>query len=635
MGALTPQEGINIDDLTKPVSEERINADISTMEMGLVVTQEGEDPKNVVELVKAGAFSHLKAIDIDDKDMADEVWGTMQALKKCRTTLGNVRLALTGPWEEYKKRLIKKEKDIVAVIEPEEKRLKAVHDDWEARRNDRAAEEERRENARIQERIQRVLATGAVYNETSGDYRLGDIALNATQVKILSDDGFAKAIASMEQAAEVKKKAEEAERQKEQRYRERKSEAFTIGAKYDGAEYSVVGSDMQATDDEMRNYSDAAWDAVTSSWKKAIQKAADDAKAEQERKDKEAKEAADKLEAERKKKEEDDAKMKAMQERITRANLAELLAAGWVDYGASVMLDSPTTNGFGTAHLIAKELLADMDESTLATHVESGKSMLANRERIALLNKRKQVMFDLGFTDGREVMSSMFLTDDPAHDLVLGISHEQLATQSEEGFAGYLQSVSAATAKHNEVKAEREAKVKKEEKAERNRPVEEPSQEVIDGSTPDIVPAESGEDAALDAFRNEQEHKRAGYAGAVWPVEKPHMQTPLVGQFKATFDVDAKATGVEFVENPEGTVMMGIQRNITDVFAQPEATKTDAEKDAYWFTVWADLLEKETGEFEGRLKTEKAKAKFKAHKRYLENVIDGIRKAAEQITQQP
>lgn len=628
MGALTPPDEANIE--AKPVPEDQYKADVASMEMGLVVTQEGEQPKNVVELVKAGAFSHLKKIDIDDKDMAEEVWGTMQALKKCRTTFKNLRLAITGPYEAHKKRLIKKEDDVVGVLEPEEKRLKAVYEDWEARRNDRAAEEERRENARIQERIQRVLATGAAYNETSGDYLLGDIALNATQVKILSDDGFAKAIASMEQAAEVKKKAEEAERQKEQRYRERKSEAFTIGAKYDGSEYSVAGSDMQATDEEMKNYSDPAWDAVTSSWRKAIQKAADDAKAEQERKDKEAKEAADKLEAERKKKEEDDAKMKAMRERVTKANRGRLVAAGWAyiseDSRAIMLGDEPD-------HMIRIDELADLTDEQLDEYEEQARAwhkqlqekeearLAKMRAEVDLLNKRKQVMFNLGFDDGPEVMTCMFLTDDPAHDLLLSISHEQLATQSEEGFAGYVEKANAAAAKHKEEKAEREAKAKEEEEAERNRPsidgiplvvINGPFDPAVNGSTPDIVPAGSGEDAEVAAAMNVMGDEARP---TTRPWHKAQHTAPM------TEDERLAAFREHYPATPE------------DVFAQPEATKTDAEKDAYWFTVWADLLQKESAEFEGRLTTEKAKAKFKAHKRYLDNVIDGIRKAAEQITQ--
>ena len=379
--------------LVSPVSPDKAEAGKKILQGVLIVKKDDGEEANLMEMVKAGEFAGIKSIDIDDKAGAERVYELSRILAKARTSLGKVRSTLTDPAEQYKKALIAAEKEIISVIEPEEKRLRAIYDNWEKALKDRAVEEERKEQARIAKRTERVLKTGAILDPESGNYSLGAVVINSVQVKVLSDEAFDEALSMMEKEAERRAEAERKEKEKQERLKLRISKAYNAGAQYNGIVYFHSDSDVDATTEDLLEMEDDRFQTMLEKWK------SDHAKAEAVREQKKradeeekriAEEAAAKAAAERKEKEEI---LAAMRSRITKLAIAELVeTGGWKHEGDQMVLANGGTQSVSS--------LPDLSEEQFAALVQQGRDAV-DAIRMAALKvqeERERFLANLGAT---------------------------------------------------------------------------------------------------------------------------------------------------------------------------------------------------------------------------------------------
>jgi colicin import membrane protein len=125
-----------------------------------------EKEASLIEL--KNKYTGLTISGLDDKQGYLSVREGRMALKKERVKVENDAFALRENANKFRNAVIKREKELIAIIEPLEQQLKKQEDEFNALREKQREEDERKERARIQARIDAL----AKYNHAHDLYEL-------------------------------------------------------------------------------------------------------------------------------------------------------------------------------------------------------------------------------------------------------------------------------------------------------------------------------------------------------------------------------------------------------------------------------------------------------------------------------
>lgn len=171
-----------------------------------------ESRKETLTVLKSKAEG-LKIESIEDKQTINQVSTIRKELKKARVEIENEGKAMRDPLTKISKSISSKENELVAIIEPTEKAL-LVQEKWVKDEEARiAAEEKRKEDERIQNRIDRLAEYG--------------VGIDLTYVTVLSDEQFEGVVnnARIEHEKDQAAKAEQARKEQAQREQDEKDRA--------------------------------------------------------------------------------------------------------------------------------------------------------------------------------------------------------------------------------------------------------------------------------------------------------------------------------------------------------------------------------------------------------------------------
>lgn len=110
------------------------------------------------ELAKKSA----NIVTITNKAGRDECHSRLMDLKNQRVAIEKTGKAARDEATKYAKLVIEKEDALVAIISPEESRLKALRDEWDDARQREREEEERKERERVQAMVDAIAAISAI-----------------------------------------------------------------------------------------------------------------------------------------------------------------------------------------------------------------------------------------------------------------------------------------------------------------------------------------------------------------------------------------------------------------------------------------------------------------------------------------
>ena len=243
----------------------------------------------------------LKIESIDDREGIKEVSRLRKDLKSARVEIQKEGKAMRDPLTSISKFIIEKEKELVAIIEPVEKDLKA-QEDWVDAEKERIAEEARRkEEERINKRINSLAELG--------------FKIEYSDLKSMTDEEFKEVLDAAKEQFEAEQEAKRLEEERKAKISSRKSNLFLIGMNYSESSdhfTSVYAPQEIITREAVETLDDNEFDVLYQSAKQAIE--AEQARQAEERQL--IRELQAKLEKEQKEAEEREAKLKAEQERI-------------------------------------------------------------------------------------------------------------------------------------------------------------------------------------------------------------------------------------------------------------------------------------------------------------------------------
>jgi hypothetical protein len=165
----------------------------------------------------------VKVADLDDKEGAELAHQHLMQYVSTRTSITKGALALREPLNKAAKAIIAKEKELLALIEPEEKRLKEERDSYynELERKKQEAIESKR--LRLQNMSARLLDLGFIFNGTL--YVLADELdreeVTDTGLELMDDEEFARLEVRASLISERIAKAKADATRKEQEEKER------------------------------------------------------------------------------------------------------------------------------------------------------------------------------------------------------------------------------------------------------------------------------------------------------------------------------------------------------------------------------------------------------------------------------
>lgn len=124
------------------------------------------------------ATKHANLIEIKDRAGRDQVHGAAMELMRARTTISKTSKEARDDAVKFSKAVVSEEARLVAIVEPEELRLKGLRDAWDAEQARAKAEAERLERERL-------LALGARIQEIRGFARLAQDCRSSDAVRRL------------------------------------------------------------------------------------------------------------------------------------------------------------------------------------------------------------------------------------------------------------------------------------------------------------------------------------------------------------------------------------------------------------------------------------------------------------------
>lgn len=166
---------------------EKINSGLKAFE---------EKRTELTELVEG--FKDLAVESVEDRTAISKVNEARKSLKKERVLIQNQGKAMRDPLTQVNKQISAKETELVAIIEPEEKRLSGI-EDWVESEKDRIRQEELlAAKQRIQGRIDQLSAYG--------------LSIDLVHIETLPDDQFEKVVERAKKEHELALAEKEAER---------------------------------------------------------------------------------------------------------------------------------------------------------------------------------------------------------------------------------------------------------------------------------------------------------------------------------------------------------------------------------------------------------------------------------------
>lgn len=248
--------------------------------------------------------SQAKGLDIEsieDREAIKEVARLRKDLKSARVEIQKEGKAMRDPLTGISKFIIEKEKELVAIIEPVEQDLKSK-EDWVKAEKERIAEEERRrEEEKINGRINALAELG--------------FKIDYSDLKVMTDEEFDELLRDAHERYQEEQEAKRIEEERQAKIDKRMSDLFMIGMNYSESskefKHFYAPKDI-ITMDAVETLDEKEFDILYQSVKQSIE--AEQARQAEEKRIIEEMKAE--LEKERKRAEEREAKIKAEQEKI-------------------------------------------------------------------------------------------------------------------------------------------------------------------------------------------------------------------------------------------------------------------------------------------------------------------------------
>lgn len=199
------QETTAVETLT---SDEFINQQIKKFDIA--------DAK-IAELKKE--YETLKIHGIDDKDGYKVVHNARMDIKARRVAVEKMRKNLNENAQTYISAINSEAKRITELLKPIEEHLQQEEDNFKAEKERIKQEQERQEQERIQNRVTALLNSGCNYDGVL--YRIGEVRIDALDIKKLSDEDFDKHLSQVKEAHAVILQEKEEQERKEKEERER------------------------------------------------------------------------------------------------------------------------------------------------------------------------------------------------------------------------------------------------------------------------------------------------------------------------------------------------------------------------------------------------------------------------------
>jgi regulator of extracellular matrix RemA (YlzA/DUF370 family) len=255
-------------------------------ERAALALDSGKAERHLTEL----ASKHASIVEVKDKAGREQAHGAAMELTRARTAVERAAKEAREDATKFSKAVIAEAARLVAIVEPEETRLKAVRDAWDAEQARIKAEAEAKERARvlaITERIAAIKSYVVLANNCRTSERVADLHTKLSGVELVGFEEFeAEAVeahamamehlrtvhadrkAQEEEAARVKAEQEseaarlKAEREELARQRAEVEEAARVAAKAAADERAKMEAELAAQRAAARAQQEAAEKAV-------------------------------------------------------------------------------------------------------------------------------------------------------------------------------------------------------------------------------------------------------------------------------------------------------------------------------------------------------------------------------------
>lgn len=142
--------------------------------------------KTEAQLIELAA-KHAGITEIKDKAGRDQAHGAAMELMRARTTVADVAKKARDDATKFSKAVIAEEQRLVAIVEPEEKRLKALRDAWDdeqERIKREKAEAERKRILAITEKVSEIKGFAKLAGECRTSARIQELIARLTAMEI-------------------------------------------------------------------------------------------------------------------------------------------------------------------------------------------------------------------------------------------------------------------------------------------------------------------------------------------------------------------------------------------------------------------------------------------------------------------
>ena len=170
----------------RPMKEEVKKAD--SVEVMISTQLEKFEVKEEDLQVLVTKYSELVVTGVDDKAGRKAVSEARKHLKATRTGITNIGKELRDIPNKLSKAIIKREKEFIDIISPEEDRLAQIESDIAEEEEEIRQQKAHEEQERIIARTKELEGYGATFNGVQ--YELGDNVLTLTEVKVFTDIEF-------------------------------------------------------------------------------------------------------------------------------------------------------------------------------------------------------------------------------------------------------------------------------------------------------------------------------------------------------------------------------------------------------------------------------------------------------------
>lgn len=162
---------------------------LAPAERAALALDSGKAERHLTEL----ATKHVNIVEVKDKAGREQAHGAAMELTRARTAVEKAAKEAREDATRFSKAVIAEAARLVAIVEPEEARLKAVRDAWDAEQARIKAEAEAKERARvlaITERIAAIKSYVVLANNCRTSDRVADLQTKLAGVELLDFEEF-------------------------------------------------------------------------------------------------------------------------------------------------------------------------------------------------------------------------------------------------------------------------------------------------------------------------------------------------------------------------------------------------------------------------------------------------------------